>query len=474
MNPVQTELQDLLNWKEFTAHHAKCGATFGGDLTGFLAATMDEVRISKSNRVVRSIMSLIEIKDFGLFRKSVLLRELTATIAYPKQRDHSSHTLYNYLLGWYIYRYSGPMKAALEAEFKKRGVGAPGAEWPFESDTSFFGCIWQYVSLLHDIGYMFEGGLPSLAFRGSNEQAAIGARAARDYFNREIWLESNLEVPAVRSKLFAKLGNSLEPPKFDEVETLADIGNQLRFLGENLGALKAPVSESLRALGLGESTHPDFSELSSDAFELWTENYTSFGNTGMAARIQSMRRVFNGLIDEGLPGSGVRLLDHGVCSGLLLLLATTYYYQLYAAAKACTDPSEITKRFSEQGTWSPAFWWAAIIWATSATALHNVQQISAAKQIDDAWPGPLTLAEDPLAYLGVLVDILQEWDRYSVFKSLDSEPIQGTEIELGLAGDKIAIRFICASTLAAKRAKKTRGDLDDALSDWKALVDITP
>ena len=36
------------------------------------------------------------------------------------------------------------------------------------------------------------------------------------------------------------------------------------------------------------------------------------------------------------------------------------------------------------------------------------------------------LADDPLAlYLGILVDIIQEWNWYSVFKDFDREPIPG-------------------------------------------------
>jgi hypothetical protein len=47
---------------------------------------------------------------------------------------------------------------------------------------------------------------------------------------------------------------------------------------------------------------PSFDELSSDAFELWAQHYERFDNLGMAKRMRSMRKVFNGLIDEGLPG----------------------------------------------------------------------------------------------------------------------------------------------------------------------------
>jgi len=117
---------------------------------------MDEVRITTSNRAALEVLKTIGLGDFALFREAVLRRELTGEIAYVNQRDHSSHTLYNYLLGWYFFIQSGRLKKALAEEFNKRGV--PDSTFPFTDYSTYFGCIWQYVSLLHDIGYMFEGG----------------------------------------------------------------------------------------------------------------------------------------------------------------------------------------------------------------------------------------------------------------------------------------------------------------------------
>jgi hypothetical protein len=192
----------------------------------------------------------------------------------------------------------------------------------------------------------------------------------------------------------------------------------------------------------------------------------------MAARINSLRKVFNVLIDEGIPDR-VRLLDHGVCGGLLQLLATTYYYRLYAAAENAPTPKHyLVEQFLAGKKWSPKFWWTGIVWATAAVAVHNIQQMSSATQLDTEWPGKLAISDDPLAYLGVLVDIIQEWDRYSVFKAPDREPIQGSEVELGKQGGKIMLHFNGPS--GAPRARKLRENLDAALVDWRKLVDVGP
>jgi hypothetical protein len=56
---------------------------------------------------------------------------------------------------------------------------------------------------------------------------------------------------------------------------------------------------------------------------------------------------------------------------------------------------------------------------------------------------------------------MQEWNRYSVFKSLGREPIQGIEVELGFERDKIILVF--KEPNAAKRAQKVRDGLNESL-----------
>jgi hypothetical protein len=82
----------------------------------------------------------------------------------------------------------------------------------------------------------------------------------------------------------------------------------------------------------------------------------------------------------------------------------------------------------------------------------------------------LKLTDDPLAYLGILVDTVEEWDRYSVFKSLDQEPIQGTEVMLGVLSGKVKLEFLGSEKI--RRTKKLIGDLDGSLLDWQSVLDV--
>jgi chromosome segregation ATPase len=69
MKTVPVELAELLNYASFRDYHKRCGAEFNNDVRRFLTSTMDEVRTSTSNRIARSILHIIDIRDFGLFRK---------------------------------------------------------------------------------------------------------------------------------------------------------------------------------------------------------------------------------------------------------------------------------------------------------------------------------------------------------------------------------------------------------------------
>jgi hypothetical protein len=319
---------------------------------------------------------------------------------------------------------------------------------------------------------MFEGSRVRGEFETSSKQVEIGVRVAREYFNRAIWIEYGIDLNIDKDLLFEQLGNDLRPPKFEGAASLADIADELMTLG-NLHSLSNSVGRASPQYKGIDKRLPTSPNRKIGGFDVWVDHYERFGMPEMAKRISSIRNIFNSLIDKGLPGPNICLLDHGVSGALLQLSASTYYYRLRAAAESCTPPLlDQTERIKTAGPWSPAFWWTAIVWGTGAVAVHNIQQVESAIQLDSSWPGTLALDEDPLAYLGIMVDIIQEWDRYSVFKKLDREPIQGVEVRLGHNLGRILVEF--GEPNSKSRAEKLRKNLNMALTDWAKLVEVRP
>lgn len=119
-------------------------------------------------------------------------------------------------------------------------------------------------------------------------------------------------------------------------------------------------------------------------------------------------------------------------------------------------------------------WWSGVVWATAAVALHNVQQNNSYP----GWKSKLQFSEDPLTYLGILVDLLQEWDRPSARRvgsvGGDRRRINASDVNIGFDFDgKIALEFGCRDSDATRREAKMKRDLDAALDGWDRLVSFS-
>jgi hypothetical protein len=177
-------------------------------------------------------------------------------------------------------------------------------------------------------------------------------------------------------------------------------------------------------------------------------------------------------------GTTVRVLDHGVCGGLLLLKYSTLWFCLYEALNRAPPAADVrdedvrNKLLTACNRRSPAtHWWQSVVWATAAVALHNVQQTK-------GWPSePLRLDEDPLAYLGILVDILQEWDRHSMRRTRaiesDRRGINNDDVWIGNDGSRIFIEYRSRDATQDARNDDIRKDLNRSLADWESLVDVS-
>lgn len=227
------------------------------NLADFFDAVLDEVRLKKANDFAEYALYISDNDDLAYFRNTVTKREIVADIDYNSHRDHAVHTLYNYLLGWYIFEHSEKLQGAFKNHFK--GVLKIALDEQSENLSKFykdnddkfknikiphptqnqiplvsiglaheFADVWTIVSLLHDVGYILEGSLSSASPDVEHLRVTNGAKIIHDYFNHYFW--KSLEVDFRVGKNIAKtLG--VVVPDFRFSESLSSLGDRLCDIG---------------------------------------------------------------------------------------------------------------------------------------------------------------------------------------------------------------------------------------------------
>lgn len=475
--------------------NANLGLTDEGKkhLKDFLSSTMDEARMISQTRLSKSELASVGLDDWEYFRDSIVKRELNNVISYEKQRDHGSHTIYNYLMGLYIYQNTDLIKNSFVEHIQIR---------KYKGDFKYFESLWPYVSLLHDIGYMFEGSISNMEVSNNNDLMVIGSNILNAYFDNIFWVECGVYSVAEMSEL-EKLAD-LTHPHIDR-DSIYTLTNSLRNLGA-MGKLQKNTNRSLARLKMP----PIKAELSSDAFDVWIQyleyfskywtkldkskfpNIAAFGNPfgSMIKRIKELRKYYLDLLVQGNKKILIRNIDHGVASGLVSLKCSTLFFQLHNAielSQASSKKSQSTavnhftkhiemlaKKYNYDN--DSKWWWMGVIWATMAAAYHNFPLMR------EYWPNnysckKLSIHEDPLTYLGIMVDIIQEWDRYSTTYESYNEmeiPLQGKDMRLGRGtwrANKI-VRISYPKIFPKKKLKEIEKKLDDNLLDWKKIIKI--
>jgi hypothetical protein len=447
---IATELKSFVtdSAKPFEQRYKK---DVGEEIPKFLDARMDQVRIYHALQASKALLETIDDREAFAFQDAVLKKERSREIAYHSQRDHTCHTLNNFILGWYIYHNSAGLKDSFSDAFKKRNFGIE------KSDERKFAAIWIHVSLLHDIGYIFEGDFSEPKSFANHKGVKSATDCLQNFFDKGFWTH-NLLTPKDRDQLVAD-------GLIHRYDVTAISIEQLSERLQQVGDLKLLLEEVERIFAKPVS-NIDLH----NAFALWSENYKFFSNEKMSRKIDKLKFDFEKLRTHGIGKGGPKILNHGVCSGLILLQSSTYYYLLYFLVESLrreNAASDLVRRYDRKTrNYSIDLWWSGLVWATAATAIHDRYQ---ALLEDTDSEDRLSFSDDPLAFLGILVDEMQLWDRFRVFDptkghKLDEIPTQSSDVTLGVDNGKI--RF----SVPRHQIDNLEKSLDERLADWKEVV----
>jgi hypothetical protein len=319
-------------------------------IESFLSATTDSVRLVRASKASSEILEEYDMAELEDLRATVQASELLRVIPYPRQTDHSAHTLYLFLLGVYLFFACKPLRVGIAKFLKEK-----------DSDSSKlvdnFLFQWVFVSLLHDIGYIFQG-------RSKNEIRAV------DRMFRGSTITSLLDSASdgVRRSVRKDIAK-LEIKPFEPIQNPEDMLSALRLMpwGRSAG-LADDIFESFNAWG------PQNQQITANNLEDYAYRVASSGYDGFS---------------EGT-------VDHAVASGLFLFRYSTLWFWL-ASENSFEEPlTAFRDNYSSRD----------IACACFAAAAHNIIGVHA-KEIE-----PLDFEKNPLIYLGVLCDELQKWDRF--------------------------------------------------------------
>lgn len=410
-------------------------------------AKSDIRRLYWAQEFSRTILHIHDFGDILLLREIVAKQELRRLISYGKQKDHTAHTAYLYLLGIWFFDNVRSVRNAVKKHCNREG----------DEFKRWFLFQWLYASLLHDIGYAF--------FELSGD--TVSDRVAIDDMYSWKWITELFNRP--------EMYNRKPTPK--EFKEFRKVHNDWRMqYGEHMPSRMAscsevPPTEILTRLDsapwLGELVDEWKGKSVSQVLSLDPEGDELMDYAGMVARKGYVTK-------KPTPGS----VDHAVASGLLLFQYTSYWYWLMNKL-----PNEqLQKKITGGHPYCIVKLKDEVLPACRAVAYHNVQSgVEGAGKILNR----ITLREHPILFLAILCDELQNWDRYPAGDDLFNDLkvcadgyIEGGEILLrkqkmgkasfkGKRPDKAS--FKVNRTDNAHIVKKVKEGLS-RLENWKSIV----
>jgi hypothetical protein len=424
-----------------------------GDAQAFFSARNDIKRLDAAQTLAADILLENDFVELVALRDIVAQQELRRQIKYPRQKDHTTHTVSLYLLGVWLYdnlpkfQFSFASKIGLAREL----TIIKGSKPSIITDTidHEFLFQWVFASLLHDVGYVFF----DLSAETADDRKAIGALFS---WERVKACYSNLSTDcekALRSAFtdWDHRFSSTDISPLSSANTPSDI---LQWLAS------APWLDDIVPSTAGR-----------DLFEVLELN-----------DLPLLRKYASHVAENGYAPIGNfenACVDHAVGSALLLLRYTAFWYWLlkHVAENASDCLVPLTGRFN----YDPQNMTSSIIPACRAVAFHNIRPtVPCATEIIPL----ITLSSEPLMFLSILCDELQIWDRppagvedLKSYRAYAKSALDGSDVQIVCNGPTDFARAFFTIRASAEVQptikKKLRTTLDDRLPGWKELIELT-
>lgn len=402
-------------------------------LEAFLGATTDAVRLVNAEEFATLILRGHDMEEMGKWREAVRYLELSRLIAYPRQNDHSAHTVYVYLLGLWFYD-------------RVKGIGDWGGQDKWEESRKFL-FQWLYASLLHDIGYMLHG-----------EKIAREAARRIDHFYQ----------PELLLKLLEETYELSESDKAKVAEWFIDLRHQ-RYKWPDFLACSKPsrvLSELVKVPWGGDAGLE-----SNNAFQIFRKFGRSDEGTPEDVPVKILEAYALEVAKNGYANSGHPTVDHAVGSALLMLQWCSLWFLFLNSLE-----HDLGLTPSKHFGYSADALKHAVVPALYSVACHNLQPDT----VYSRSVLPLKFRNNRLTYLSVLCDEIQQWDRFPAgdeylndLKAYSQKALSAEDISLTVQEGR-AILTLPKRTLEGEKtlADKLEDTLSRKLHDWTSFMTI--
>jgi hypothetical protein len=370
-------------------------------LGSFFDTSDDYSRIVAGRNVSQLLLQQRNMDYLIPLRDLVTEMELSRTILYTRQTDHTIHTIYLYLLGvWFFDHGTAYRQVFSECHM----AGEQDDRWIFDK----FGLYWIFASLMHDVGYLFE----NITDETVKYRSAVDALFRVDTISvlqqhfPYCKLDNLQKASDIIISKITEWRDANKLPQYATANTPAKILQELD---------KAPWIQNFID-GADDTT--------SSLFRLHATHPPEQQPPSYKPSFQFLKAYANTVAKQGYVMGDQPSVDHAYASGLLLLQLTSLRYWMVCTINEQDPPlGDILSGSDSMDRW-PGFGYKKeilindIVTACHATAAHNVLK-TVPGAVDEL---PYKLLPSPLVFFSVLCDELQKWHRFPVGKEWTLAP----------------------------------------------------